>query len=220
MVSGAKRSAYADWSARGVAQVQDPTAAAVVAQVQAQAGQVVLDRCCGLGTKTLQMREAIGESGRIVAIDPAESRCQGLRRLLEQRHIQNVAVYCASRLQDLPDLSAERFDRALLDVPCSNSGVLARRPEARYSQNTRALQSLAKLQDTILHDTAGFIKPTGLLVYSTCSVWAEENEERIGVFLRQHPDFELMESQNTLPNLESDPLLYHDGGFVAVFRRI
>lgn len=220
VVHGARRSHFADWAGRGIAQVQDPTSAAVVAHLNVQPGQTLLDRCCGLGTKTMQLREAIGESGRIVAIDPAEARCQGLGRLLEERRIKNVSVHRASWLRDLPELAEVKFDGALVDVPCSNSGVLARRAEARYFQTARALESLGKLQNDILIDTAPFIKTGGLLVYSTCSVWPEENGQRVEAFLRQNPSFELIDSRTTLPSLETGANRYRDGGFVAVLGRI
>jgi 16S rRNA (cytosine967-C5)-methyltransferase len=219
VVSGARRAHLADWAVRGVAQVQDPTAAAVVGHVGAEAGQQVLDRCCGLGTKTLQLHDAVGDSGRVLAIDPAEARCRGLQRLLDERHVGNVAVRCAAWLRDVKDAPTADFDRVLADVPCSNSGVLARRPEARYAQNAQALRSLAKLQDQILDDTAPAVKPGGLLVYSTCSVWPEENQERVDAFLERHPGFEPVQEQSTLPSLDLAPNRYRDGGYWAVLRR-
>jgi len=235
VVTGAKRSTFADWSAQGIAQVQDPTAAAVVSHLDLHPKQTIVDRCCGLGTKTLQVRDAIGDTGQIVAIDPSDARCQGLVRLLNLRKIQNITVHRASFLKDLSNISPEYFDRALVDVPCSNSGVLARRPEARYAQTPRNLESLGNLQDEILADTAPYIKPTGLLLYSTCSIWPEENEHRIDAFVRKHPNFEIMHTQTTLPSglgpqfdsahrgqagRLNDPTSYHDGGFIALLRRI
>ena len=219
VVSGAKRSHLADWALRGIAQVQDPTAAAVVAHVDARPGQRVLDRCCGLGTKTLQLRDAVGDSGTVLAIDPAEPRCRGLHRLLDERHVGNVTVRCAAWLRDVSEVPKTDFDRVLADVPCSNSGVLARRPEARYAQHAQALRSLAKLQDQILDDTAPAVKPGGLLVYSTCSVWREENRERVDTFLAKHADFELVREQATLPSLDLAPNRYRDGGYWAALLR-
>jgi 16S rRNA (cytosine967-C5)-methyltransferase len=219
VITGAKRSHLADFAAKGLAQVQDPTAAAVAAHLNAQPGQTLLDRCAGLGTKTLQLRDLVGDTGRVVAIDPAEQRCQGLRHLLAQRNIQNVTVHTAAWLADLKDSIPNSFDAILADVPCSNSGVLARRPEARFAQTPAALASLAKLQDRILADSAPFLRPGGRLVYSTCSVWPEENRQRIDAFLQQHPDFELLHDRSTLPSFDSEPTRYHDGGYFAAMRR-
>jgi 16S rRNA (cytosine967-C5)-methyltransferase len=214
VVTGAKRAQLAEWASRGIAQVQDPTAAAVVTRADLHPGQSVLDRCCGLGTKTLQVRQLIGDDGRILAIDPAAQRCATLQQLIDARGIKNITVTCGDRLTD-----AAAFDRAIVDAPCSNSGVLARRPEARYHQTAANLKSLAKLQDQILADTAPAIKPGGLLVYSTCSVWPEENRHRVDAFLSQHPDYELLDDQTTLPSFDTDPTRYRDGGYLAVLRR-
>jgi 16S rRNA (cytosine967-C5)-methyltransferase len=219
VIDGAKRSHLADWAARGVAQVQDPTAASVVPHVGARPGERVLDRCAGLGTKTLQLRDAVGDTGRVVAMDPAQVRCRGLQRLLDERNIGNVAVRCSAWMADVTDAPASEFDRVLADVPCSNSGVLARRPEARYAQGAQSLRSLARLQDQILNDTAGAVKPGGTLVYSTCSVWPEENRQRVEAFLKQHPEYELAEDRLTLPSLDSAPTRYRDGGYWALLRR-
>jgi 16S rRNA (cytosine967-C5)-methyltransferase len=219
VVDGAKRSHLADWAGRGVAQVQDPTAASVVSHVGARTGERVLDRCCGLGTKTLQLRDAVGDAGQVVAMDPAQVRCRGLQRLLDERRIANVAVLCSAWMADVTDAPTSDFDRVLVDVPCSNSGVLARRPEARYAQGVQSLRSLAKLQDQILHDTAPVVKPGGTLVYSTCSVWPEENRQRVDAFLNQHSEYELVEDHSTLPSLDSDPTRYRDGGYWALLRR-
>lgn len=217
VVNGARRADFARWAKEGVAQVQDPTAAKVAGSLDLQPDQGVLDRCCGLGTKTLQLRAGVGDAGHVVAIDPSPQRCQGLRTLLRERGLTNVAVYEAAWMKQAG--ATEPFDRILADVPCSNSGVLARRPEARYVQSPDALASLARLQDRILADTAPFLRPGGLLVYSTCSVWPEENQERIDAFLAAHPDFEILREEQTWPSFDTDPVRYHDGGYFAVLRR-
>jgi 16S rRNA (cytosine967-C5)-methyltransferase len=219
VVTSAKRAHLADWAAKGLAQVQDPTAAAVVPQLPSPPGQVVLDRCAGLGTKTLQLRDAVGDTGRVVAIDPAAPRCEALRHLLARRQIADVEVHTAAWLADLTPALPAQFDAILADVPCSNSGVLARRPEARYAQTPAALESLAKLQDRILDDSALFLRPGGHLLYSTCSVWPEENRQRVNAFLTRHTDFELLRDQSTLPSFDSDPSRYRDGGYWALMRR-
>jgi 16S rRNA (cytosine967-C5)-methyltransferase len=219
VVTGAKRAHLADWAARGLAQVQDPTAAGVVLQLPLSAGQVVLDRCAGLGTKTLQLRDGVGATGRVVAVDPAAPRCEGLRQLLAKRQIPNIDVHTAAWLADLASVIPSPVDAILADVPCSNSGVLARRPEARYAQAPAALESLARLQDRILDDSAPFLRAGGHLLYSTCSVWPEENRHRVDAFLARHADFELLRDQFTLPSFDSDPARYRDGGYWALLRR-
>jgi len=217
VVAGARRSVLADWARRGVAQVQDPTSAGVVDHLLLQPGQRVLDRCAGLGTKTLQIWDRIGGGGTIVAVDPNRARMEQLRQMLKERGISNIQVRETAWLgdQDLPP-----FDRILVDAPCSNSGVLSRRPEARYAQDDRALLSLRNLQTDILNDTCGHVSPGGLLVYSTCSIWPDENERLVERFLSSHRNFRLLEQCSTLPSFDNPaPDHYHDGGYFAVLQR-
>jgi 16S rRNA (cytosine967-C5)-methyltransferase len=218
LVPGAKPALLADWARRGLAQVQDPTAANVVDHLDIQPGQRVLDRCCGLGTKTLQMQERVGP-GSVLAVDPASTRLQMLAQLLHQRQIANVDLQEIGMLAQLPDPLRQPFDRILIDAPCGNSGVLARRPEARYAQHDSALTSLARLQDRILDDTAPWLVSGGRLVYSTCSVWPQENQMRIKAFLDRHPDYRLLEEPLTWPSLDPHPPRYHDGGYCATLLR-
>ena len=210
-----------EWSKQGLAQAQDPTAASVVDECDVQPGQHVLDRCSGLGTKTIQLRERVGEAGSVVAIDPDERRIAGLSAIVKTREIANVHVVRGARVSDAqPALPAGGFDRVLIDVPCSNSGVLARRSAARYFQAEDALASLRKLQLEILCDTAPVVRAGGLLIYSTCSIWREENESLVAEFLESHPDFQTLRARQTLPSFNiEDPAQYHDGGYVAVLRR-
>jgi 16S rRNA (cytosine967-C5)-methyltransferase len=221
VVEPAKQPVLAEWASEGIGQVQDPTAALVVPQCDVRTGQAVLDRCAGLGTKTMQLRESLGESGMLVAVDPNEARCEALRQLLASRGISNVQVYQASRLGPFSDALPRAFDRVLVDVPCSNSGVLARRPEARYAQDEQSLKSLAQLQTDILKDTASWVAPGGLLVYSTCSIWPEENQQRVEQFMASHQDFDKTAEQLTLPSMDEPmvPARYHDGGYYAVLRK-
>jgi 16S rRNA (cytosine967-C5)-methyltransferase len=221
IIEPAKKALLAVWARRGIAQVQDATSAAVVEQLAITPGQELLDRCAGLGTKTLQMREKLGPSGRIVAIDPAADRIARLRDILKARQIENVEVYPQAMIAGVPELRGRTFDIALLDVPCSNSGVLARRPEARYAQTRASLASLEKLQAAILDDTAPHLRPGGVLLYSTCSVWPEENQQQVDAFLRRRSgEYVKQAEQSTLPSASVDKANYHDGGYWALLRRV
>jgi 16S rRNA (cytosine967-C5)-methyltransferase len=210
-----------EWSSKGLAQAQDPTAAGVVDECDLQPGQNVLDRCSGLGTKTIQLRECIGETGSVVAIDPDERRIRGLSALVKARSFENIHIVRGAYVADAQaHVLSEGFDRVLIDVPCSNSGVLARRSAARYSQSDEILASLRSLQLEILNDSAPAIRPGGLLIYSTCSIWKEENELLVREFIDSRSEFELLRGRTTLPSFDTDdPAHYHDGGYVAVLRK-
>jgi 16S rRNA (cytosine967-C5)-methyltransferase len=215
---GAKMETLRDWAQRGLAQVQDATAAGVVDHLQLSEGMTVLDRCAGLGTKTLQLWDRVGPTGEVVAMDASAFRCTRLRELLKLRAISNVKVVEGAKMAASTQNFPPSFDRILVDVPCSNSGVLARRPEARYRAS---VDCLAKIQRQILDDTLPFLSPGGIIVYSTCSVWPEENERQIAQFLAEHPQLDLIEQKLTWPSFETDEdTQYHDGGYSAALRRI
>jgi 16S rRNA (cytosine967-C5)-methyltransferase len=219
VIDSPRRAVLADWARRGIAQVQDPTAAGVVEFMDILPGQRILDRCAGVGTKTLQIRDVLGESGEILAVDPSAPRLKLLKESISARGFADVVTERTAMLATVESLAPESFDRVLVDVPCSNSGVLARRPEARYAQRDGDLRSLTSLQREILADTAAYVAANGLLVLSTCSIWPEENERQVEWFVRKFPSFLVERSLLVLPSASSDPCRYHDGGFVAVLRR-
>ncbi|MGC4032303.1 MAG: transcription antitermination factor NusB [Tepidisphaeraceae bacterium] len=210
VVSGATEKQLAEWAASGVAQVQDPTSAGVIAHLDLAGAKRVLDRCCGVGTKTLQIARAAPDAD-IIAIDPAGHRIDALKRSANDF---NVTAIVNTKVP----LDAAPFDRILIDAPCSNSGVLIRRPEARYRQDDATLKSLEELQRTILKDTVPFLAPGGLLVYSTCSIWPEENGDQVRWLTETFPQLKIVNLLTTLPSLATDPTKHHDGGFVAVLK--
>lgn len=202
-----------------IAQAQDPTSAQVITNARLTNEMSFLDRCCGVGTKTLQAWESLGPSAKIVAMDSSQERCDILRSTLATRRISNVQVVQAEMF---PNASADlprEFERILVDVPCSNSGVLARRPEARYSQSPRALEQLRKLQKRIVTDAAKLMSPKGLLIYSTCSIWPEENQGIVESLLHASAGLSVLEQRTTLPSCTQDLRTYHDGGYFALIQR-
>ena len=210
------------WAEEDLAQAQDPTAVAVVDDCDLQPGQRVLDRCCGLGTKTIQLRQRVGENGIVIAIDPDARRIETLRSLATSRRFSNIhPIHGASISDAKSQIPADGFDRVLIDIPCSNSGVLARRSAARYFQTNDNIASLANLQWRILTDTSPAVARGGLLIYSTCSIWPEENEQMIQRFLESHREFQLEHQHATLPKAFKPPTphIIHDGGYVAVLKR-
>lgn len=217
VVHGARRAVLAQWAQGGLAQVQDATAAGIIEYMRILPGQCVLDRCAGLGTKTLQIHERVGPAGHVVAVDPSAFRCDALRQSLDDRQITNVKIFQVGKLAPIAVEIPRTFDRILIDAPCSNSGVLARRPEARFASGP---ECLVKLQRSILYDTVAWLGADGLLVYSTCSVWPEENELQIKHLLDRDPTLALISQHSIWPSFDTtDPRAYHDGGYVAVLQK-
>jgi 16S rRNA (cytosine967-C5)-methyltransferase len=213
VVEGATEIDFAKWSEEGVAQVQDPTSACVVEKLELDGGLRVLDRCAGVGTKTIQLAEIVEEEGMVVAVDPSKARIKRLNDTLKKRGIEWVQTHAVGMLEQV---TIDRpFDRILIDAPCSNSGVFVRRPEARYRQDEKSLKSLVELQRRIILDSLPHLRPGGVIVYSTCSLWPEENGEQIKWLLQQTDSLQIIDTELTLPSLSTDPTHHRDGGFWA-----
>ena len=170
----------------------------VVQEMAPRPGMSVLDLCAAPGGKTVHIADLMQNEGKIVACDISPERL----RLLEN-NAQKLGITCiSSRVQDctrLPEEFKERFDQVLVDVPCSNTAVLGKRVEARWRFNPEKLEELQKIQRAILHEAATAVKPGGSLVYSTCSLEPEENEETISHFLSEHPLFMVEGKMQILP---------------------
>ncbi len=194
----------------GLAWVQDLTARAAADAVAARPGQRVLDLCAAPGGKTVALAVAMKDQGILVACDVAE-RIGQVRAACDRLGLS--CVRCESVHPD--DAPAGLFDAVLLDVPCSNTGVLARRPEARLGFTDAKLASLVQLQQRLLERAAARVRPGGRLIYSTCSLEYEENEALIEAFCRREPGWRLESGTLTIPSWGPRLADWRDGGFVA-----
>jgi len=182
--------------------VQDPSAMAAVAALALQPGETVLDLCASPGTKTTQTVEAMGGSGRVVACDRTEEKLQPLRRTAAERSLGNLTVCLAG--DEARHAPAGGFDAVLVDAPCSNTGVLARRVEARWRARPEDAADLASIQRGLLERAVGLVRPGGRLVYSTCSLLPEENDALVAAFLEGRQGWHLAGRDLLLPGPDRD----------------
>ena len=183
--------------------VEDPGTRLAVELLDPKEGERVLDACAAPGGKTVQI------AWRGASVVACEVNPKRRRRLEENLARLKLGV------EVIPELPASQtFDKVLVDAPCSNTGVLRRRPDARWNWNGEKLAALVKLQSEILDACASRVAPGGVLVYSTCSNEPEENEAQVAAFLARHPDFSLEESRESIP-FDSGT----DGAFAARLRR-
>lgn len=187
--------------------VQDPATAGAVDLLAVEPGQSVLDFCAAPGGKTVQIAWRLNGQGRLVAQEVNPRR---LKRL--QTNLSRLQLDWVEAVQGVA--SATLFDRVLVDAPCSNTGVLRRRPDARWRWEGEHLKQLTGLQAEILEAASRQVAPGGRLVYSTCSNEPEENEEQIAAFLAAHPDFTEAGRFSSVP-CDSG----HDGAFACAFVR-
>lgn len=170
---------------KGWMSIQDEASQAIPLLLGVRAGNRVLDLCAAPGGKTAALARAAGETGFVVAADRHAHRLHAMGAQIERHHLKNVALVKLDAEQPLP--FGAKFDRILVDAPCSGTGTLARHPEIRWRLRHEQLAELQRLQIAILRATATQLAPSGRLVYSTCSLEAEENEDVVEAVLRDTP---------------------------------
>ncbi len=191
--------------------VQDLTAMQVADALDPKPGQRILDLCAAPGGKTSHLAERMGNQGSIVACDLAQNRLNTLQQLCRRLGIDMVQSHLLSQ-EDQGSLPSGPFDAILLDVPCSNTGVLGRRPEVRERLREREISHLVQLQMRLIHQVVDRLGPGGVLVYSTCSMEQEENQGVVRAVLQELPRLQLETEQTTLPGQPAD------GGYWARLR--
>lgn len=197
--------------AEGLFSVQDESAMHVASAVAPEPGMSVLDLCAAPGGKATHLAELMQNSGMVLACDPDGARLRTVGELAGRLGLSIVQTQAVSR--SLDDAPAGPFDAVLADVPCSNTGVLGRRPEVRDRLVPADLPELADLQERLLHAAADRVRPGGVVVYSTCSIEPEENVGVVRRVLDTRPELRLESEENAVPGRPAD------GGYRARLRR-
>lgn len=215
----------------GLIEVQDEGSQLLAQIVGAKRGEMVVDFCAGAGGKTLAMGAAMRNTGRLYAFDISEKRLAKLKPRLARSGLSNVhPVQIAHENDAKIKRLAGKIDRVLVDAPCSGLGTLRRNPDVKWRQTAQSLVELHTKQLAILSGAARLVKGGGRLVYATCSLLDEENEEVVDAFIASHPEFALVPMKDVLAEqkialdmsdyLEMLPHLHHtDGFFAAVLER-
>jgi len=198
----------------GLFTVQDPTAGLAAMLLRPQPGQRILDLCSAPGTKTTQLAEIADDQAQIVATDKDGKRLEKVRENISRLGIKGVRIVAYELLHQEIEENGP-FDSVLVDVPCSNTGVLARRIELRYRLRPKMIASLTQIQGELLAAGSNLIKPKGQICYSTCSIQESENGEVVKGFLESDNAFELECEKLTLPSAEG---FDSDGGYAALIR--
>ncbi|HEX8749008.1 MAG TPA: 16S rRNA (cytosine(967)-C(5))-methyltransferase RsmB [Pyrinomonadaceae bacterium] len=186
---GAWRISGASGLVRGLAQkgriyLQDEASQLVAHVLGAQSGERVLDACAAPGSKTTHIAELAKDGALVVAGDFHRHRLRALREACERRNLLSVRAIVHDAVRALP-FAPETFDRALVDAPCTGTGTLRRNPEIRWRIRAEDIPLLQAVQLRILRNTARVVRLGGRLVYSTCSVEPEENEQVVAQFLEE-----------------------------------
>lgn len=205
--------------AEGLATAQDVTAIEVGEALEPQPGEMVLDLCAAPGGKSTHLAELMDDRGLVLAGDVSDEKLAMIAAGAARLGLTMIRTVRADRLDET--VSAEgAFDRALADVPCSNTGVLSRRAEARWRFRGEDLGPLSLQQLALLRQAGRAVRPGGLLVYSTCSIEPEENQRVVEAFLDGRPGFRLRDQTLTLPEAGPSAAGWRDGGFRARLERV
>ena len=197
---------------QGLCTVQGVAASEAARLLGPRPGEMILDLCAAPGSKTAQLAELSGDQATVVAVDNSLDRLRLVAQNAQRLGLRSIRPIAANASR-CGEVLATRFDAVLLDAPCSNTGVLARRAECRWRLSPETIERLAEVQKQLLAAAARALKPGGRLVYSTCSLEPEENERVVESVCSRRRELRVVESRYLLPTQTND-----DGGYVALVR--
>jgi 16S rRNA (cytosine967-C5)-methyltransferase len=190
-------------------QVQDEASMLMPHLLAPQPGERILDACAAPGGKTTEIAALTDGYARILALDIHPKRVAMIAAGARRLHCAGIETRCWDLTAPPDFLTAGSFDRVLVDAPCSGLGVLRRNPETRWRRQESEIRQLADLQQTILDNVAGLVRPGGVLLYSLCTLTPEETEGVVAAFLAGHPEFVREDLRPLFPNWQE---LFDDQG--------
>lgn len=214
-----------EYYSKGYFNIQDESAGLACRLLDVQEGMRVLDMCAAPGGKTAYIAALMNSRGEIVAIDRFESRLKLLQKNMTRLNVDCVRTIVA----DAIEFKSIPFDRVLVDVPCSGTGTLSKKPDIKWRKDIFDIRDLNVTQLKLLSKAATLVKPGGSIVYSTCSIEPEENFEIIKKFLNENPNFRHESAKGKLPDdvidengcVQTLPQVHKmDGAFAAKVVRI
>jgi len=180
----------------GYFSIQDASAAMIVELLDPQQDENILDLFAGPGGKCTYISEIMQNTGEVIAIDKSPQKIKKIKQALHRLQITNTITVTEDAFKYAP--RAPAYDKVIIDVPCSGWGVLHKKPELRWQAN-QDMKSLLKLQEQALSLASLFVKPRGILLYSTCTMNCEENEKQIEKFLKANSNFKLIDAAGIIP---------------------
>ncbi len=200
--------------ASGAVYIQDPATRHSVELLDPKPGERILDACAAPGGKAFLIAAAMDSAEGLVCTDSNEKRLPRLEENLERLHAGKATIAVHDWTRPAPAEWHGSFDGILLDVPCSNTGVIRRRVDVRWRLQAPDIEKITVIQRQILENAVACLKPGGRIVYSTCSIEHTENYELVQAFLADHPEFELRGTRDALPFRDKT-----DGAFAARIER-
>ncbi|MDU1630352.1 MAG: 16S rRNA (cytosine(967)-C(5))-methyltransferase RsmB, partial [Lactococcus lactis] len=176
--------------------IQDETSQLVAPQLELEGTEEVLDACAAPGGKSTHMAQYL-TTGHITALDLYEHKLDLINQNAQRQHVADkITTQKADATMIYENFGPEKFDRILVDAPCSGIGLIRRKPDIRYRKESSDFIDLQKIQLEILNSASKSLKKSGIIVYSTCTIFDEENFDVVHEFLENHPNFEQVEISN------------------------
>jgi 16S rRNA (cytosine967-C5)-methyltransferase len=197
----------------GLFEVQDVASQRVAALLDPKPNEKVADVCAGAGGKTLHISALMQNTGMLFACDPLKYKLFELKRRASRAGCSNIRTEVLSTTK-FAKRHNKFFDKVLLDVPCSGTGVFRRNPDSKWKLTNEELERLKETQKEILSSYSKMVKPGGKMVYSTCSLLNEENGEQVKDFLKTNTEFQLISEDTRRPDLHQE-----DGFYMALLQR-
>lgn len=191
----------------GLFSIQDESSMKTVEIFDPKPGETIIDVCAAPGGKTLAIAERMSNRGEIIATDIYLRKLGIINKEAERLGVSIVRTWPWDATKVDSDLF-QKADRVLADVPCSGLGVIRRKPEVKYKKKIYEFDSLPRKQMEILNVAAQYVKPCGVLQYSTCTINKNENEKIIKEFLRKHKNFTVVEEKQFMPHLDGTDGFY------------
>jgi len=200
------------WLAEGRCYVQDPSTAVACELIAPKPGETILDACAAPGGKSGYLAQLMGNRGTLISCDGNSTRVRRMHENLQRLHASVAECHQHDWTSDreVPWGRNLKFDRILLDVPCSNTGVMRRRVDVRWRLQPWVFKEMTTLQSAIVKGVLPLLKSGGTLVYSTCSLDQEENEQLVAKLIKDHPQLHLATARTSLPWQDST-----DGAYAA-----
>jgi 16S rRNA (cytosine967-C5)-methyltransferase len=191
--------------------VQDESSQLAPLFLDPRKGERALDACAAPGGKTTQIAQLMGDSGEIFACDVGSKKLRLIKETCDRLGIASVRTFTMDATAPSQAIKDLRFQRILVDAPCSGLGVIRRDPEGKWWKLPSDLPPLATTQLAILENLSGYLEPDGRLLYATCSTSRVENEDVVEAFLKRHPEFEVEDLRELFPSFA--PLITDRGFF-------
>ncbi|UQS81618.1 16S rRNA (cytosine(967)-C(5))-methyltransferase RsmB [Bombilactobacillus folatiphilus] len=222
--------AGSSWFQAGYCTIQDESSMLVAPALQIESTDHILDACAAPGGKTTQMASLLNSQGHVTALDLHAKKLKLIQRNAQRLGVADkITTEALDARQVGQNFSSNSFDRILVDAPCSGFGLMRRKPEIRYGRQLADVKNLAKIQQEILSAVAPLLKVQGYLVYSTCTIFEQENSQVIEQFLATHSDYRrvLVYTHENLEKNICDQMLkiypddyQTDGFFIACLQRV